>query len=97
MGKNRVKRFISIINNLSCVVIFGAATMSLVSPGFFASQRGNPIAEEGMEIESDASSDEVAVFELMPHIDNEFVDSNQEQGVLNRVQPSNWRLVSIAQ
>ena len=46
MKKTRLKSFISIINIISCMVIFGMSTMTFIFPGLFAYEESHSSLEK---------------------------------------------------
>lgn len=100
MGKKRLKCFVSIINNLSCAVIFGVAVMSLVSPKFFVCCKDDLVEGESMAVPSETISKGEIVsalkFYTMP-MEKRVVESELEKAVLDKVQRVDWVLVSVAQ
>ena len=65
MKRSRLKRFISIINSISCIVIFGMSTMTLVSPGFFIYEESHSSSEKETivsEAESESFSKSETVY-----------------------------------
>jgi hypothetical protein len=98
MKKNRLKRFILIINNFSCMIIFGVATMSLVSPGFFVSHKGVSTGEEGMGVQFETIPKREVETGVTVHstpMEQGVVDTGREVGLLNNVQQDDCTLVTV--
>ena len=86
MKKSRLKSFISIINIISCIVIFGMATMTLVSPGLFAYEESYSSSEKeniASEAESESfSKSEETVYGAKPQLESEEgVIENEEESL----------------
>ncbi|GJQ58507.1 MAG: hypothetical protein SCALA701_13080 [Candidatus Scalindua sp.] len=98
MKKNRLKSFVLIINNLSCMVIFGLATMSLISPGFFVTHKDNSTEAESMEMQSETISKREVEFGLRGQTKSRgknVVDTGRDVGILDSVQRGDWTFVSV--
>ncbi|MDR4504376.1 MAG: hypothetical protein MRK01_06220 [Candidatus Scalindua sp.] len=100
MKKNRLKCLISIINNFSCLVIFGVAVMSIVSPGYFVCHKSKFMGDESMEVQSGSVLKGKAPFGLefyTKSMKKRVVESELEGDILDKVQQGYWALVSVAQ
>ncbi|RZV74418.1 MAG: hypothetical protein EX341_13010 [Candidatus Scalindua sp. SCAELEC01] len=98
MEKNRLKRFISIINNFSYIIIFVMATTSLVSPGFFVCHKSDSLWEESREVLSETIPKSGMSYGPLSHtkpMGNGVVDIGSEAGILHAVKQRDWTLVSL--
>ncbi len=100
MRKNRLKRFGLIINNISCMLIFVVAVMSLVSPGFFICHKDYSPGADSVGVHAEIISNDESVFGLESHIvyvNMGIADSGVDGSIANKVQQAEGVLVSVSQ